>query len=110
MVTGVALTQRAAEETMLRLKAEEDSAGKGLRIYIEPGGCSGVQYGMTFDMERDGDVVNECHGVKVLVDSVSCDYLDGTTIDFSDALTDGGYKMSNPRAKQSCGCGRSFEV
>lgn len=107
---GVMLTEAAARESLSRLSNETEPDGKGLRVFIEPGGCSGIQYAMTFDEPREGDTVNECFGIRVLVDKVSREYLEGTTIDFSDALTDGGYKWINPKAKQSCGCGRSFEV
>lgn len=110
ITAGVMLTESAARETRDRLAQEAEPDGKGLRVFIEPGGCSGIQYSMTFDEPRDGDTINECFGVRVLVDAVSREYLDGTTIDFSEALTDGGYKWINPKAKQSCGCGRSFEV
>ena len=69
-----------------------------------------MQYGMVFDEKREGDLVSQENGVNVLVDPISTDYLRGTVVDFSDALTDGGFKISNPNAKQSCGCGKSFEA
>jgi iron-sulfur cluster assembly accessory protein len=105
----VGLTARAAEECK-SLLALPENAGKNLRIYVEQGGCSGMQYGMVFDEKRDGDLPTEQLGVEVLVDPVSAQYLRGTVVDFSDALTAGGFKISNPNAKQSCGCGKSFEA
>ena len=69
-----------------------------------------MQYGMVFDEKRDGDIHKEFHGVGVLVDQFSSDYLRGAIVDFSDALTGGGFKITNPKAKSSCGCGKSFEV
>lgn len=105
----VSLTLGAAEETKTLL-AKLENAGKVLRIFVEQGGCSGMQYGMVFDEKRDGDVVAEEQGVTVLVDAFSAQYLRGTVVDFSDALAGGGFKISNPNAKQSCGCGKSFQA
>jgi iron-sulfur cluster assembly protein len=98
----------AAEVKSMSTKAE--NAGKYLRVYVEQGGCSGMQYGMTFDERRDGDQVTEMHGVTVLVDAFSATYLRGTVVDFSDEMSGGGFKITNPNAKQSCGCGKSFEA
>jgi len=94
---------------VMSMHAKPENAGKHLRVYVEKGGCSGMQYGMTFDERRDGDQLAAMHGVTVLVDAFSATYLRGTVVDFSDALTDGGFKITNPNAKQSCGCGKSFE-
>jgi iron-sulfur cluster assembly accessory protein len=105
----VGLTTRAAEECKT-LMASPENAGKNLRVYVEEGGCSGMQYGMVFDEKRDGDFVAEQDGVAVLVDSISAQYLRGAVVDFSDTLTAGGFKITNPNAKQSCGCGKSFEA
>jgi iron-sulfur cluster assembly accessory protein len=92
------------------LAAQPDNAGKFLRVYVEQGGCSGMQYGMVFDERRDGDSISEQDGVTVLVDAFSAKYLQGTQVDFSDALTGGGFKIINPNAKQNCGCGKSFQA
>ena len=105
----VNVTGNAAAEVK-SLLARPENAGKTLRIFVEQGGCSGMQYGMVFDEKRDGDLVSEQHGVGILVDAISAQYLRGTVVDFSDALTGGGFKISNPNAKQSCGCGKSFEA
>ena len=105
----VSVTENAAAEVK-SLLALPENAGRTLRIFVEQGGCSGMQYGMVFDEKRDGDLVSELHGVGVLVDPVSAQYLRGTVVDFSNALTGGGFKISNPNAKQSCGCGKSFEA
>ena len=105
----VGLTSGAATEIKSMLAKETDGVKKGLRVYVEQGGCSGMQYGMVFDERRDGDSTLEQHGVPVFIDAFSANYLRGTQIDFSDALTGGGFKISNPNAKQSCGCGKSFE-
>jgi iron-sulfur cluster assembly protein len=105
----VALTPAAAQEVRSLLEQPEN-VGKQFRVYVEQGGCSGMQYGMVFDEQRDGDVVGEQHGIAVLVDAFSAQYLRDTQVDFSDALTGGGFKISNPNAKQSCGCGKSFQA
>ena len=107
--TVLQLTPNAVEEVK-SLAAQPDNAGKFLRVYIEQGGCSGMQYGMVFDEKRDGDAVSEQDGVTVLVDAFSAKYLQGTKVDFNDALTGGGFKVLNPNAKQNCGCGKSFEA
>lgn len=107
--TPIRLTPAAVEQVRAML-TQPDNAGKSLRVYVEQGGCSGMQYGLTFDEKRDGDLVGEQDGVTTLVDAFSAQYLRGTIVDFSDALTGGGFKLSNPNAKQSCGCGKSFET
>ena len=105
----VGLTPRAAAECK-SLLALPENAGKNFRVYVEQGGCSGMQYGMVFDEKRDGDVASERDGVTVLVDAISVQYLRGTVVDFSDELTGGGFKITNPNAKESCGCGKSFNA
>jgi iron-sulfur cluster assembly accessory protein len=105
----VSVTENAAAEVK-SLLALPENAGKTLRIFVEQGGCSGMQYGMVFDEKREGDLASGQHGVEVLVDPISAQYLRGTVVDFSDTLTGGGFKISNPNAKQSCGCGKSFEA
>jgi iron-sulfur cluster assembly protein/iron-sulfur cluster insertion protein len=105
----VGLTERAAAECRSLLSRPENS-GKHFRVFVEQGGCSGMQYGMVFDEKRDGDSAFEQHGVQILVDAISAQYLRGTVVDFSDALTGGGFKITNPNAKESCGCGKSFHT
>ena len=104
---AVSLTPSAADEVRALLEKPENS-GKLLRVYIEQGGCSGMQYSMIFDERRADDLASESNGVSVLVDPFSAQYLRGCVVDFSDALTGGGFKLSNPNARQSCGCGKSF--
>ena len=105
----IALTGSAAEEVKSLLTKPENQ-GKTLRVYVDRGGCSGMQYSMVFDEPRPDDLAAEMHGVSVLVDPFSAKYLRGTVVDFSDSLTGGGFKISNPNARQSCGCGKSFEA
>jgi iron-sulfur cluster assembly protein len=106
----VGLTPSAAGHIRNMLIDQPENAGKFLRVYVEGGGCSGMQYGMVFDEKRDEDKLVECHGVTVLIDAVSAGYLNGAQIDYVDELTGGGFKISNPNAKTSCGCGKSFEA
>jgi iron-sulfur cluster assembly accessory protein len=108
--THVTLTENAANQIKAMVSRQKENVGKALRVYVEGGGCSGLQYGMIFDDPRDGDVRAEFHGVPVLVDADSANYLQGVVIDYSDALTGGGFKIKNPNAHRSCGCGKSFEA
>jgi len=104
----VRLTENAACQVKTLLGDAPENAGKSLRLYVEDGGCSGLQYGFTFDEKRENDLATECFGVSVFVDPFSASYLRGSVVDFSDNLTGGGFKVSNPNARQSCGCGKSF--
>jgi iron-sulfur cluster assembly accessory protein len=107
--TILTLTPSAAAEVK-GLLTKPENTGKNFRVFVEQGGCSGMQYGMVFDEQRDGDSVSEQVGVTVLVDGISAQYLRGTVVDFSDSLTAGGFKITNPNARESCGCGRSFNT
>jgi len=104
----ISVTAQAAGEIKHLIEEKPENAGKHLRIYIERGGCSGMQYGMVFDIQRPDDLTAEMHGVSVLVDPVSAEQVRGSVVDFSDALNGGGFKITNPNARESCGCGKSF--
>jgi len=106
----VTLTDSAADHLKTLLANDTENGGKALRVFVEGGGCSGMQYGMVFDGRRDDDFSVEIHGVFVLVDPFSANYLRGSVIDYKDELNGGGFKISNPNARQSCGCGKSFEA
>ena len=106
----VSLTESAANHVRELLANDKENLGKSLRVFVEGGGCSGMQYGMVFDEPREDDSVAQFHGVSVLVDPFSANYLRGSVVDFRDELTGGGFKISNPNARQSCGCGKSFEA
>ena len=108
--SAVRLTESAASQIKSMLTEQPDNAGKTLRVYVEGGGCSGMQYGMVFDEKRDDDLACESFGVPVLIDQFSANYLRGAVLDFVDSLNGGGFKFSNPAAKQNCGCGKSFEA
>jgi iron-sulfur cluster assembly accessory protein len=105
----ISVTENAAAEIKSML-ANPENQGKTLRVYVEQGGCSGMQYSMVYDEKRPDDFITDMHGVCVLVDPFSAKYLRGTVVDFSDALTGGGFKLNNPNAQQSCGCGKSFQA
>ncbi len=104
------LTPAAVAEANRLLAAEDDPNNNSLRIYVEKGGCSGMQYGLVFDKQRDGDHVMHWDALPVVVDSISADFLKGSVVDFSDDLNDSGFKVTNPMAKTTCGCGKSFEA
>lgn len=105
----ITLTERAAVRVAQILSGE--SAGTVLRVSVSGGGCSGFQYGFTLDDSRaDDDLVLERAGATVLIDSVSVMYLEGSQIDFVDDLIGSAFKIVNPNATASCGCGTSFSV
>jgi iron-sulfur cluster assembly protein len=106
----ISVTESAASQIKHLTVENPENAGKHLRIYVEQGGCSGKQYGMVFDEKRSEDLIADMHGVSVLVDPVSAEHVRGSVVDFSDSLNGGGFKISNPNARQSCGCGKSFEA
>ena len=81
----------------------------GLRLQVEKGGCAGMQYTMRIDAARPADKVFTTDGVSILVDDASLAFLDGCQVDYVNALNDSGFKIENPNATRSCGCGTSFE-
>ena len=105
----ISLTPIAAAK-IRDLLAEETDESLVLRVAIQGGGCSGFQYGLGFDNVADGDVELELEGVAVVVDPHSAPYLRGTTIDFLNTIQESGFKIDNPNAVSSCGCGHSFQV
>ena len=93
-----------------RLLEKEQKPEFGLRIGVKAGGCSGFSYVLGFDAPQEGDKVQELEGFKVLVDSKSEGYLQGTELDYQEGLQGKGFTFSNPNATKSCGCGESFSV
>lgn len=91
------------------LLAEKGLQSAGLRLAVEKGGCAGLQYSMTIGERRNGDQVVERDGTAVFVDAESADFLSACTIDYEDGLTGSGFRIINPHAARSCGCGTSFE-
>jgi iron-sulfur cluster assembly protein len=105
------LTERAAEKIRELQSSEPAGEAEVLRVAIQGGGCSGFQYGLGFDRGAvEGDHELELHGVRIVVDPFSAPYLTGSTIDWLDGLQESGFKIDNPQATASCGCGHSFQV
>lgn len=90
------------------MQVEAASDAKLLRIFVEAGGCSGFEYGMSFDDPQEDDQRLESSGVSFVVDPTSFAYLDGSQVDFDDGLNGKGFEIKNPNASSTCGCGRSF--
>lgn len=113
MVTTVPLITMTTEavDQLKGFLADQGTPDHALRVFVAPGGCSGLQYGMTIDETSDeGDEVIETQGVKVLVDNFSAMYLKGAEIDFVNSLMGGGFTVKNPNAVAGCACGHSFDT
>jgi iron-sulfur cluster assembly accessory protein len=106
----VILTPNAIEMVRKMHSKEGLSDDQGLRIAVVGGGCSGFQYQLKFDAEKDGDRVATFEGVRVLIDDFSLPYIAGTTLDFVEGLHGAGFRFDNPRASRTCGCGSSFSA
>ena len=109
--TLISLTPVAAAKIRELMAEENDAETLVLRVAIQGGGCSGFQYGLGFDAGvAEGDVELSLEGIPVVVDPYSAPYLRGTTIDFLNSIQESGFKIDNPNAVSSCGCGHSFQV
>ena len=107
----VNLTDIATEKVKAFLESENAAAsGAGLRVGVRGGGCSGFQYSLALDEQREDDQVFEHEGIKVLVDPASLRYVDGSTVDYTESLMGSGFEVQNPNVVASCGCGSSFRV
>src|SRR5438552_19055011 len=107
----ITLTPLAAAKVKELMAEEPDADALVLRVAIQGGGCSGFQYGLGFDSgPAEGDHELSLQGVRVVVDSYSAPYLRGATVDFLTGLQESGFKIDNPNAVSSCGCGHSFQV
>lgn len=101
----------AALAVVRKLLVEKNVPDYGLRVFVAGGGCSGLQYGMALEAEaRPYDNVVERDGVKVFIDPTSMMYLSNATIDYEDSIMGGGFKIDNPNAVSTCGCGTSFKT
>lgn len=101
----------AAANTIRNLMEQRQIPDHALRVFVSGGGCSGMQYGMAFEAgPQEQDYLLEVEGVRLLIDSTSLIYLQGATIDFVDSLMGGGFRIDNPNAASSCGCGHSFKA
>jgi iron-sulfur cluster assembly protein len=106
---AMSLTERAARH-VADIIGQPNTEDKGLRIYIETGGCSGMSYAMEISPRKPGDDEFASFGVKLFVEDRGLVYLAGSVIDYHDGLTGAGFRITNPNAKQTCGCGKSFEA
>jgi iron-sulfur cluster assembly protein len=107
----ITLTDKGAEKVREFLAAQgTDMDTAGLRVGVRGGGCSGFQYNLAFDQEKDGDAVFEDHGLKLMVDKPSLPYVAGSIIDYVDSMQGAGFQVNNPNVVAACGCGSSFRV
>jgi len=104
----VTLTPSAAD-AVRDVIVKKNLDGYALRLFISGGGCSGYQYGLALDNNiRTDDTVVETNGIKLIIDEVSIKYLQGATVDYVEGMTSSGFKINNPNAASTCGCGQSF--
>ncbi len=106
----ITITEKAAEKVQ-EISSEEDLGGQGLRLRVVGGGCAGFSYDLYFeDKPTEMDEEFESRGVKLYVDPLSYQYLDGTEIDYVESIQGAGFKFQNPNVKSTCGCGSSFSA
>jgi iron-sulfur cluster assembly accessory protein len=108
-IAMIEVTENAVRH-LRSLLQNQDAGDKGLRVQIQKGGCSGLQYEMLLDNKKNGDAVVERDGVEFFVDPDSASMLKGSTLDYHDGLTGTGFRIVNPNATRTCGCGTSFET
>ncbi len=106
----VTMTEKAIEKVKVFAAQDTTSAGKSLRIFVKGGGCSGFEYGFSFDEEKEGDSIVEAGGIRVVIDSFSAPYITDSTVDYIEDFRGAGFVVQNPNAKSTCGCGSSFTV
>lgn len=108
-VKAIDLTYAAAD-AVKNLLEKRELEGYALRVFVQGGGCSGFQYGMALEGNiREQDTVVEEHGVKVVIDEISIEYIQGASIDYIEDVMGSGFKIDNPNAVSSCGCSSSFQ-
>ncbi len=103
------VTDRAVDHLRALLAEQPAAAGTGLRVQVAKGGCSGMQYEMSLDERHEGDAIVQREDVVFLIDPESANLLHDATLDFEDGLTGAGFRVLNPNAARTCGCGSSFE-
>lgn len=106
----LSLTEAAIAKVKYFAGTMPDSEGKPLRIFVQGGGCSGFQYGFTFDEKKEGDAVIQTGGIEVVVDPQSATYLKDAKVDFVEDMRGAGFSVTNPNASGGCGCGKSFNA
>lgn len=109
---SITVTEKALKEVKRIQANDPEASGANLRVSVVGGGCSGMSYKLGFDKTEPAanDKVHEFDGVKIVIDTKSALFLNGTELDFSDGLNGTGFVFNNPNAKRSCGCGSSFSV
>lgn len=105
----ISVTDSAVEHLRTLLAEQTSAEGKGLRVQVAKGGCSGMQYEMSLDRQQEGDEVLQRAEVEFFVDPASAAFLRDAVLDFTDGLTGAGFRIVNPNAARTCGCGTSFE-
>jgi len=109
--TPIISMSEVATQQLRTLLEQQGNPDLGLRVFVYPGGCSGMSYGMAFEDEiNEEDMILDNAGLKLIVDENSVHYLKGAQIDFEDSLMGGGFRIFNPNAVRSCGCGHSFDT
>ena len=106
----VTLTDIAATKVKELMNGQADSPESGLRVAVRGGGCSGFQYALAFDEQREGDQVFEHADIRLLVDSESLEFVDGSEVDYVESLQGAGFAVNNPKVIAACGCGQSFRT
>jgi len=104
------VTDNAVRQLQTLLSQRSENSPKGLRVQVAKGGCSGLHYEMELDEKKEGDAVVERDGMQFFIDGDSVPYLRGATLDFTAGLTGAGFKIVNPNASRTCGCGSSFDT
>lgn len=110
MERPVVFTDRAVAKIREFLATKDEARGKMLRVFVQGGGCSGFEYGFTFDEEKEGDVRIDQGAIEILVDLFSLPYLEGCEVDYRESLMGSGFSVTNPNATGTCGCGHSFSA
>ena len=106
----VTLTDKATSKVKELMNGQAEESAPGLRVAVRGGGCSGFQYALAFDEQRDGDQIFEYQEIKLLVDAESMPFVDGSEVDYVESLQGAGFAVNNPNVVASCGCGQSFKT
>ena len=104
----VTLSDKATEKVKELMNG--NAAEQGLRVAVRGGGCSGFQYALAFDQQRDGDQVYEHSDIRLLIDTESLPFVDGSEVDYVEGLQGAGFSVNNPNVVAACGCGQSFKT
>ena len=106
----VTLTDKAAGKVKELMNGQAETGESGLRVAIRGGGCSGFQYALAFDSQREGDEIFEHQEIRLLIDSESLPFVDGSEVDYVESLQGAGFAVNNPKVVAACGCGQSFRT